>query len=298
MFEKWVSKRKSPYLQKALLLRKDGNFKEALDALNYACDIEKDAEALYFKADAHLTGGFYLERNPELSKAYFREARLAECNWPEDYQYGTVLITEEGHILQYVNDFSTLHSKSDAIKYAAESGDAYAQYRFSNCDEFSKMACYQKNDDALAHAFNAILIPNFCSCKFDLLKLAQIFIETKYIEGIRTRIAFVFDHELRLEELYIYGKNIHLFDQSLFMSQYIENAHSVYLTSWTRAQDAVIFWLMWTKSFLCPDIRKLIGKLIWESRSKPQVWGVKLMGMGYDSFDYEKLKKKNKKIKI
>jgi tetratricopeptide (TPR) repeat protein len=295
MFEKWVSKRKSPHLQKALLLRKKGNFKEALDALNYACDVEKDAEALYFKADAYVTGGFYLEKNIALAEAYYREARLAGCEWPDDQEYGNTLITEEGHILLYVNVFSS-YEKKEMLKYAAESGDAYAQYRVSDCDnEFTNLACYQKNDEAIQHAVFAILNGNRCGCKYDLLKMAQIFIETKNIEGINIRIGYVFDHELRLEELYIYGKNIHLFDQSLFLPEHIENAYSVYLTSWTKAQDAVVFWLMWTKKerLLCPDMQRFIGKLIWESRSKPQVWGVKLMG------EFEKLqKKKKKKMKI
>lgn len=286
MFESWVSKRKSPYLQKALLLRKAGRFKEALEFLNYACDIEQDGEALYFKADAYVTGGFYLESDRDLARECFKKAELAGCNWPNMQQYGKISITEDGHILKYVN-VPILSDKLQLLEYAAESGDAYAQYKLSKCgNEYTKIACYQKNTDAIKHAYKTISIPNYCSCEFDLLKLADIFVETGHIDGIRKRIAFLSDHNLKNEEAYIYGQKIDKFNQSWFNSRHYEYIRSVYFTSWTRAQKAVLFWLMRTKRdrILCPDLRKLIGKMVWESRSKPQIWG--------------DAKKKNKKIKI
>jgi tetratricopeptide (TPR) repeat protein len=286
MFESWVSKRKSPHLQKALLLRKAGKFKEALEFLNYACDIGQDGEAFYFKADAYVTGGFYLEADRDLAREYFKKAELAGCTWPADYQYGKIPITEDGHILKYVNN-PILSDKLQSLEYSAESGDAYAQNKLSKCgDEYTKLACYQKNTDAIDHAYETISIPNYCSCEFDLLKLADIFVETGHIDGIRKRIALFSDRKLKNEEAYIYGKNIDKFNQNWFNTSHYEYIRSVYFTSWTNTQKAVIFWMMWTKRdrILCPDLRRLIGKIIWESRSKPQIWG--------------DAKKKKKKIKI
>jgi len=69
----------SENLQIALSLRKEGN-PEALKYLEKACD-DGDGYALYFKAKAHETGGFFLEKNWQLVESCYVASAKAGCLW-------------------------------------------------------------------------------------------------------------------------------------------------------------------------------------------------------------------------
>lgn len=66
-----------------------------------------------------------------------------------------------------------------------------------------------------------------------------------------------------------------------FAGSYIDhprNSVDIFTESCNRSLSTVLYWLWFTKKYnvLVPDLRRVIGKLIWKSRKFPSIWGVKL----------------------
>lgn len=86
-------KRLSPRLQQALIARRDGKFKDAIQLLYDACEQDKDPEAMYFMAVAYELGGW----------KYILADHKRAISW-------YVKAAQAGHAaaIAFVNSFSTL----------------------------------------------------------------------------------------------------------------------------------------------------------------------------------------------
>jgi len=84
---------------------------------------------------------------------------------------------------------------------------------------------------------------------------------------ITTRLHYSTD----LQELFILGKDLNV--RTTF---YTTRAVEVYESSTNKARNAVICFLLCTQDVLIQDIRQMIGKIIYEFRTDPGIWGVKI----------------------
>jgi len=94
-----------------------------------------------------------------------------------------------------------------------------------------------------------------------------------YEKGLHSVGQFRLTDEDILIVSFVYGK--YLIGKDLNIGQ---NSVQVFLTSCEKALATVLYWLWFTKKYnlLVPDLRRVIGKLIWKSRKFPSIWGVTL----------------------
>jgi hypothetical protein len=293
MFESWVSRRKNPNLREALLLRKAERYDEAWEKLEAAC-AENDGEAFYFKAHALFSGGWGKGSGLDF-REWLDKALEAGCWWPDftckrNHFMHSMLLEDEGNI--FVHEFCENDTQC-RIKhelYAASNGCGTAQYRAATCfNTWYLKSANQNNSNSVRH---------MATCKEcgDVLTRARFKIKSGYADCMLNRISEIPvddcpDEGTRLQELYMYGKEFLSGNLCGVLPTQTGFANQVYYRSWLSARKTVLFWLLWTKKekMLCPDIRRLIGKLVWETRTRPAEWGVVLM---YRITPYTKRQKK------
>lgn len=278
MFESWVSRRKNPYLRDALLLRKAGKYEAANLAFERAAQEDTDGEALYFKEyNAYI-------RSECLYDFKFEEVPKRGCLWPiPQFQNITrknyeILFQDTGNILAYFFGSEGWHEYNEDVKcstlYSAESGDPYAQFlmRYTNI-KFLKGSFLQESFSAIKHVIHCDNIGCFCM-KLDAMMVAKVLINNCCDFGILHRLNICVPTEIhvRLQELYIYGRYFDLY--TTISHPTVKIAISYYKTSWERANKCVVAWLHFGRLFLIKDLVRLIGKMVWESRVRPDEWGV------------------------
>lgn len=277
MFESWVSQRKNANLREALLLRKAEKYKDAWAKLQAACD-ENDGEAFYFKAYALWQGGWGQRQSSEF-RTCLKKAENLGCWWPRftnsrnqhDYK---LVVADEGNILACEFGEYKGESYPKDYLYAASSGDAVAQYNYATCKTgWYVKAAEQKHVGAIGHMLTCFR----CS---DLLTRALYMISEQCTNKIQERVSGRLVHDLpdeglRLQELYLFGREFASGNLCGISPKRTGFASQVYYQSWYAAQKAVLLWLFWTKeeNLLCPDIRRLIGKMVWATRTRPAEWG-------------------------
>jgi hypothetical protein len=253
MFESWVSRRKNLNLREALLLRKAERYTEAWIKLEAAC-AENDGEAFYFKAHALWNGGWGQKYNVNY-KQFLKKAWEAGCWWPDFYNLRNtadhaLLLTDPGN--PFVHEFCIhgMYCCDDHKLYAATSGDGSAQYGFAKCgDGWYLKSANQNCSHAIGHM-------SHCSLCGDVLTRAKFKIKYGYAKGFRDRICNMYvydctDEGMRLQELYMYGKEFASGNTFNLSPEDREIAYQVYYRSWLAAQKTVLFWLLWTKRKDC-----------------------------------------------
>ncbi len=153
----------SENLQIALSLRKEGN-PEALQYLEKAC-AQGDGYALYFKAKAYETGGFFLEKNWRLIESCYVASAKAGCPWAFSktatyYVHGSVehkhwiekaLASSDDYVSYLLFDGLETYVSSEkalrALKRAAKQNNVFAQYslHFWLKDKQEQMICLEKS---------------------------------------------------------------------------------------------------------------------------------------------------------
>lgn len=278
MFEAWVAKRKNANLREALLLRKAEKYTEAWAKLEQAC-AEGDGEAFYFKAHALWSGGWG-QKACDGYHVLLEKAAEFGCWWPSfnkmrNVEDHNVLLIDKGNA--FVCEFCLYSSDCfyEHTFYAATSGDARAQQMIARCgDGLYAKSAEQKQMSAIGHMAT-------CFECGDVLTRAHYKILNGLTQQMEARIFFdtpvddCSDEDLRLQELYMYGKEFASGNLCGLLPEETQDACQVYYLSWYAAQKTVLFWLLWTKKerLLCPDISRLIGKMVWETRTRPAEWG-------------------------
>jgi len=269
MFESWVSERKNFHLRNALLLRKSGDYPNALKELNIAADVDKDGEACWFKGHAYYMGGFGLYRNEHLSNMYFTQSNELGCDWLSGLN--NVILPEDDRNPEYCYYFGSYTYR----KYAAECGSSKAQYLIGDCtNEWLDIACKQKNHVAMSNiSFCFTRGCTYHANKYNVLDIARMNTEGVFEDTICYCLTNERDSRLRLQELYIYGQFLSKNPLTLNNLQ-ITEAVNVYTSTFKKAQKACMYWLWFSKSFMIRDLRQMIGQMIWESRTRPEEWKI------------------------
>lgn len=291
-FRGWIDKLENANLRRALHLRMERKFPEALDALNLACK-EGDGKAWFFKARAYKYGGWTLLADAKLHVKCIEEARKVFCPWTYingcGDAYGRGLFYRrtrqqklaeikfvEAHALGHPLATLELHYIDNDSKILTEVvafGDEVTQYNY--------FTLVHEKDLSLKLAETG-----FTSAMYDVGDMLYKSLEyIKFVEyTTKNKILFRFEYYARhrnqssrdVKELFLYGRYFELDRNTDFCSQNsaYDRAKRIYKESSERAKAAVFCFA--GLRLLAKDTRRLVGELVWNSRFFPNVWGVTL----------------------
>jgi TPR repeat protein len=203
---------------------------------------------------------------------------------------------KEGNIfaMRMLGDFGSNEERFRWAEKAALAGDADSQrnlgyfYSFGWCgvekDEKKAFEWYlkgalQRNNGCCKYV--AMVYEKGKVCKKDLVKSAFYMLEarcSKYICGILAATDFDDERE-RLRELFVYGRGLKQDGMLLNRVRDVSsNCIRIFEESVLRTQQAVFCFVLICKkkNWLSKDTRRVICEMVWETRSDPFLWNVKL----------------------
>lgn len=291
-FRVWIDKLENENLKRALYLRMERKFSEALESLNQACK-EGDGNAWFFKARAYRLGGWTLLENEQLYGHCLEEARKVNCPWT--YQNGcgdaygrglwyknanekdlAELKFVEAHALG--NPLATLelyliHRDYKILESVVAFGDEYTQFVYFSSIGEKRLRCElaeTKFNLALYDVGNAL----YASCEY--LKFTEFVIANKLMMDFDDCVKVRNKSSQNLRELFCYGRAVKLYTSNFCYVGHrcYDRANRIYKESSDRAKAATLCFV--GLRLLPKDMRRMIGELVWCSRFDPAVWGVKL----------------------
>jgi tetratricopeptide (TPR) repeat protein len=291
-FKVWIENLENDNLKRALRLRMERKFPEALEALNQACK-EGDGKAWFFKARAYRMGGWTLLQDIKLFNMCIEEARKVNCPWT--YQNGCGDAYGRGMWFKHSNRFGLAELK---LVEAHALGNPLAILELFNIykdpsilenviafgDEATQYVYFFKIGDTESRL--KLAETKYQSALFDVANKMYMYMDyIKFAEYVtRNKIIMQFDEFVKhrststqeLQELFYYGRALKMvpndFDQD--NHKCYDRAKRVYKESSERAKAAVFCFV--GLRLLTKDTRRLVGELVWRSRFDPAVWGVKL----------------------
>jgi TPR repeat protein len=305
----WVAKNDN--LQKALCLRREGNLVDARKYLELACE-ENDPDALYFMGRSLADGGFGIKKQDisnghafdyyvkagrlghvpslvcminsvkfpsEMSEYYMSSTDPCKLEQRAQFEEGYVILRDaaiSGNIFALLRLVDYYEKQSDemyvrCLQIGAGFGDGWAQfrhYRNSTNTEWLLKGGSQMN-------FWCMHETSQYYRKQRNLRLAVYFeMENNMIHSMDSSFLRVHFQQEDSHAIYEYGRWACLSSgvSKEHLKPHFAHAWNLYVTSNDACQAAVLYFLWMTKYWLVPDLRRFIGKMIWESRVFPQVW--------------------------
>jgi hypothetical protein len=304
----WAAKNEN--LEKALCFRRSGNLVDAQKYLHLAIE-EGDADALYFMGRALMDGGFGIKKacsNEAGNECFYRASLQGHVpslvcltrtsHFP--YEMHDFYMSSNDPCIQEDQLYATAHEIGYVIlRDAAISGNIFALLRLVDR--------YQRPNDAIYVKCVEIGVAfgdGWAQYRYwkDFVKSTEILLQGASQMNIWCMSAaskhFRDQRNMRLAVFYEMEHNKIMFMDSAFLRKYIEEedfhsvyeygrwvrisqehlkppfayALSIYVKSTNATRAAVLCFIWATKGVLVPDLRRLIGKMIWESRVFPEVW--------------------------
>ncbi len=279
----------SPHLRRALELRQQGVYPEALIELGLACD-EGDGLAWFAKGEAYRFGGWGLYEDEEKSNDCYKRSHQLGC------EYGTAMMITNG-LGSVIVDWDVLDPFSkylidcswfDELELACKKGNVFAfpfykdEYVVSACKIGDAEGCFAQYNFGPLNDINLVKIGAKQKHKNCMVELCSYYKKiggkteykvAKWAIEVSRRTGFVdetfYNWNVSSGEAYIYGREFSMKKVSveIFELYCVE----IYEKVKHQAQCAVLLFL-WAK-LLTKDTRGIIARMVWKSRkTETDVW--------------------------